>query len=188
MSVRDSFKEATFYSLSLMFGAIGGFIGLILTFMLEGWIPVPVGIASGVFAALAISYHTVKTQRDAAHVEIRQLKSGKANPQIVEALLPKLQFAIHEIANRVKESDTREWKDRFRAWEHETKALLETLKCTPLEISSFWDYTHADLQALGTLYPANPKIDQRLRWAQFRIRALRRIINAYADAPVLGNE
>ena len=67
-------------------------------------------------------------------------------------------YAIHELANQIKAVSLRDahklddWKQKMKTWEVETKALMESLACTELEVSSFWDYTKTDLRSSGRIF------------------------------------
>ena len=181
MSIAKSIQEASLAALSLVFAAIGGALGLVLMLVMEGWITIPVGAVAGLYVALFLAYHNVAGQH-------RQLlaATGRNKPELVAALLPKYRYVIHELANRMKacktEDDHAKWKADMQAWERETKALLEQ-HCEDAEVSSFWDFTRADLAAYGTLHK-DAKINMRYQSAQFRIAALRRIMNNYSERPV----
>jgi hypothetical protein len=187
MSIQQTLKETSAFTLSLWFGAVGGALGLVLMAMLEGWVSVPIGMGIGVYVALLTAYHYVRKDRDDAREEIARLKAGKANPAIVNALLEKHEYGCHHLANPLKRmtdpDQLAQWKIDCRAWERETRDLMKRLGCTPQEISLFWTFTEADLKKYPTLHNKS-LINARLAWVQIRVDGLRRIINYYSDVPV----
>jgi hypothetical protein len=133
----------------------------------------------------------IEKQRDDARAEVSLLEESTAVKQadvaksrrIVEALLPRVEYAINELAYKNNSKHPRDaWKVNMREWEHQTKMELEKLGCTPLEIHRFWAHTEADLAttAPGDLRPGFEFYAKRGQWVQFRINALRRIIDHHS--------
>jgi hypothetical protein len=183
MSIARTLKEASLKVLSGIFAAVGGLLGLLVMGIMEGWISIPIGVVSGLYVALFLGYQNVTRERDDARA---RLGGSRINPDIVNALLPRLRFAIHELSNpldKLKSDQHRAWKEAMQKWEHETKEVLAALGCLESEISSFWDFTSSDLQSFGPLHNDHTT-STRKQWVQFRIRALRRIINNYSDRSV----
>jgi hypothetical protein len=112
----------------------------------------------------------------------KQMTTTSKDPAVVNALLPQLKFAVHELANRVTSDDT--WKTRMKSWERQTEDLLKGAGCTEAEIASFSDFTGVDLGRIGGPDDDAGLTTRRQRWVQFRIDALRRIINHHSDRQV----
>jgi len=168
--------------------SLGGVLGVVWTLTLGGLISIPVGIALGVFVALAIAYHNVRTERD---VLAAKADTRAKNQAVADALLPKAQFAIHELSNKakhmVKDEDAKKFKETWRSWEQETKELLEKSGCTDAQVSSFWDLTEAEVLKYGMQhgpFHSNAFFNNRITWIEVRLERLKRIINTYSETTV----
>lgn len=111
----------------------------------------------------------------------------RKSEQVVQQLLPALKIGVHALANRPQVSTNlafTNWLADITKWEGETRTLLETAGCLQSEVSSFWDYTVADLdRAFGKLHD-DPSLNRHFQRIQWRVNALRRIVNGYSDRPV----
>ncbi|HXT70945.1 MAG TPA: hypothetical protein VN700_14385 [Vicinamibacterales bacterium] len=129
-------------------------------------------------------------ERDAARSELAKqsasleqvaISQSKAKA-IAEALQPRLHHLTHHLANKVKSQGQKgdEWKTEMSTYEHEIKAEMEALNCSSRDINRFWDFTAADLAAIGVVrQDRDATWNERNQRAQFRINALREIIDKY---------
>jgi hypothetical protein len=138
------------------------------------------------------SVRAIEKQRDEAQTDAETLrlaasaKADSGDKAVIEALLPRLHYAVHELANRLpKHQRDRDgmaaWKAAMQKWEQDTKEIMESVGCTQLEISNFWNFTPTDLER----YKGQARedfVNRRRAWVQFRIDALRSIIQARSVA------
>jgi hypothetical protein len=131
-----------------------------------------------------------RKERDQARADLARSRASEEQTAvsqsnakaIAEALQRRLQHVTHSLANKVKSTGPKgdEWKAQMVAYEHEIRAEMEGLGCPPHDIDRFWDFTAADLAALGIVgSDRDPIWNQRNQWAQFRINALRELIDKY---------
>jgi hypothetical protein len=82
-----SLTKGSLAALSLIWGALGGAVGVALLLILEGWLPPAIGVTAGVYVALFIAYNNVSTALEALREEHSQ--SLAASPRLV------LRRAVH---------------------------------------------------------------------------------------------
>jgi hypothetical protein len=116
-------------------------------------------------------------------------EAESADKTIIAVLLKQIDYGTHFVANKLspglRHDEQQQWKAARTKWEHETKAEMERVGCNATEVISFWDYTPADLSAIGTVFPnRDQKTNQRAQAVHFRLRALKRIVNNRSHKPV----
>ena len=72
----DSLTALSFTALSIIFGGVGGLVGLALLAVTEGWLSPLFGVIVGGYAAVLLSYHHQKHLADTALVELQEIKSS----------------------------------------------------------------------------------------------------------------
>jgi hypothetical protein len=127
-----------------------------------------------------------------AEAEAEATRQKQTNERIVDALLECYRYGTHEVRNKLRPGLRDEalaaWITHRSMWEHSTKEKMQELGCSNAEVSSFWEYTAHDLAAVGVAFPDRVGPHNQLsQGVQFRLKALKRIINQRSGRDVFPN-
>ena len=74
-----------------------------------------------------------------------------------------------------------EWKAEMTNWDRETKEIMQRIGCSPDEIDEVFGTSPADFQELGRHLHHDRLVLGRKQWVQYRIKALRRVIESHSE-------
>ncbi len=76
MPFKNAVSEVLRHNATLAFGLVGGGVGLVVLVTQSGWLPIPLGIAIGLYVALWVVYAGVRNQRDAFQRKLEELEQA----------------------------------------------------------------------------------------------------------------
>lgn len=119
----------------------------------------------------------------------RQLAHKQKNQAFADMLTERYRFGLHTILNMPLgpgpfPEDWGQWKVEERKWTQEVTDLLEVHGCSRQEISHFRELHEVELRG----YHDNLVVDQAKSMFSLRLKRLKKIINTYADNPILTDD